>query len=45
MWSNEPWETPMIKIKSKHKIDEIFILLYLINKIQKKFITKKKINE
>ena len=45
MWSNEPWETPITRIKSKHKIDEIFELLYLKNKTQKKFTTKKKINE
>ena len=45
MWSNEPWETPMIKIKSKHKIGEIFKLLYLKNKKQKIFTKKKKINE
>jgi hypothetical protein len=45
MWSNEPWETPIIKIKSKHKIDEILKLLYFKSKIQKVFTTKKKINE
>ena len=45
IWSNEPWETPIIKIKSKHKIDEIFKLLNLNSKIQKMFTTKKKINE
>ena len=45
MWSNEPWETPIIKIKSKHKIDEIFELLNLNSKIQKILIAKKKINE
>ena len=35
----------MIKIKSKHKIDEILKLLNLNSKIQKMFTTKKKINE
>ena len=45
MWSNEPWETPTTKIKSKHIIDEIFKLLDLNNKIQKIFTKKKKINE
>ena len=44
IWSNEPWETPIIKIKSKHKIDEISKLLNLISKIQKIFVTKKKID-
>ena len=24
MWSNDPWETPIVKIKSKHRIDDIF---------------------
>ena len=38
MWSNEPWETPIIKIKSKHKIDEILKLLYFKSKIKFKIV-------
>ena len=44
---NEPiiLNVDIIKIKSKHKIDEILKLLYFKSKIQKVFTTKKKINE
>jgi hypothetical protein len=45
MWSNDPWETPIVKIKSKHIIDEILKLVYLNSKIPKIFTKKKKINE
>ena len=45
MWSKEPWDIPMVKIRIKHKIVEILKVLNLNDKIEIMLIKTKKINE
>ena len=44
-WSKDPWDMPIIKIKTKHIIDEILKLLNLKKSTEKILQNKKKIKE